>query len=72
MFGTIVEPRVAILVDISGSMMDYMDELKQELASLMWDQLYPQKVRYEFRSRPLHFQMVLRISLISLKFNYHF
>lgn len=44
-FGTIVEPRVAILVDISGSMMGYMDELKHELASLMWDQLYPQKVR---------------------------
>jgi len=26
--------------------MGYMDELKHELASLMWDQLYPQKVRF--------------------------
>lgn len=26
-------------------MMEYMDELKHELASLMWDQLYPQKVK---------------------------
>jgi len=45
-FGTIVEQKVAILVDISGSMMSHMDELKHELASLIWDQLYPQKVRY--------------------------
>ncbi|KAF6019954.1 VWA3A [Bugula neritina] len=45
-FGTIVEQKVAILVDISGSMMSHMDELKHELASLIWDQLYPQKVRF--------------------------
>lgn len=44
-FGSVVESRVAVLVDISGSMMSYMDELKHELASLVWDQLYPQKVK---------------------------
>lgn len=44
-FGTVVETKVAVLVDISGSMMTYLDELKHELASLIWDQLYPQKVR---------------------------
>lgn len=40
-----MEKKVAILVDISGSMMSYMDELKHELASIVWDQLYPQKVQ---------------------------
>lgn len=39
-FGTILHKKVVILVDTSGSMEQYMNELKKELAALIWDQLY--------------------------------
>ena len=43
LFGTVVEERCAILIDTSGSMSAYMPELKKELASLVWEQLYRNK-----------------------------
>lgn len=39
-FGNLVHTKCMILVDTSGSMDPYMSELKQEIASLVWDQLY--------------------------------
>jgi hypothetical protein len=39
-FGNLVHTKSMILVDTSGSMDPYMSELKQEIASLVWDQLY--------------------------------
>ena len=44
-FGTVVEAKVAVLVDISGSMEPHMDELKKEMASLIWDQLHRYNVQ---------------------------
>ncbi|XP_078347349.1 von Willebrand factor A domain-containing protein 3A-like isoform X3 [Oculina patagonica] len=38
-FGTIVEKKVVVLIDTSGSMVSSMDELKRELAALVWDQI---------------------------------
>jgi von Willebrand factor A domain-containing protein 3 len=46
LFGTIVHSKVAILIDTSGSMNDYIIELKKELASLIWEQLYKQKISF--------------------------
>ncbi|KAJ8319389.1 hypothetical protein KUTeg_004480 [Tegillarca granosa] len=45
-FGTVVHKKCAILVDTSGSMVPYMPELKQELAALIWDQLYRLGARF--------------------------
>lgn len=45
-FGTILHKKVVILVDTSGSMEPYMNELKKELAALIWDQLYRLGARY--------------------------
>ncbi|XP_052071945.1 von Willebrand factor A domain-containing protein 3A-like isoform X3 [Mytilus californianus] len=45
-FGNIVHTKCMILVDTSGSMDPYMTELKQELASLVWDQLYRLGARF--------------------------
>lgn len=45
-FGTILHKTVVILVDTSGSMEQYMNELKKELAALIWDQLYRLGARY--------------------------
>jgi hypothetical protein len=45
-FGTILHKKVVILVDTSGSMEQYMNELKKELAALIWDQLYRLGARY--------------------------
>ncbi|CAG2240359.1 von Willebrand factor A domain-containing protein 3A [Mytilus edulis] len=45
-FGNIVHTKCMILVDTSGSMDPYMNELKQELASLVWDQLYRLGARF--------------------------
>ena len=44
MFGTIVEKRCIFLVDTSGSMDPYMEELKRELASLIWDQVHRNRI----------------------------
>ncbi|XP_048575749.1 von Willebrand factor A domain-containing protein 3A isoform X2 [Nematostella vectensis] len=38
-FGTVVEKKVIILIDISGSMVASMEELKRELSALIWDQI---------------------------------
>ncbi|XP_045213175.2 von Willebrand factor A domain-containing protein 3A-like isoform X3 [Mercenaria mercenaria] len=45
-FGTVVHRKCAILIDTSGSMVPYMEELKKELASLIWEQLYRQGCRF--------------------------
>lgn len=45
-FGTMVHKRVAILVDTSGSMEPRMDELKKEMAALVWDQLHKQSIKF--------------------------
>lgn len=45
-FGTIVEKNVAILIDTSGSMVSSMDELKRELAALVWDQIRHQATKF--------------------------
>jgi hypothetical protein len=45
LFGTVIEKKCVFLVDTSGSMMPYIDEVKKELASLIWDQLYKFKVK---------------------------
>ncbi|CAH1794480.1 unnamed protein product [Owenia fusiformis] len=39
-FGTVCHKRMILLIDISGSMDQHLEELKRELASLIWDQLY--------------------------------
>nr|XP_033770680.1 von Willebrand factor A domain-containing protein 3A isoform X2 [Geotrypetes seraphini] len=39
LFGTILESKVCILLDISGSMDPYLLEVKKEFTSLMWEQL---------------------------------
>lgn len=49
LFGTIVHEKCAILVDTSGSMNDYLVELKRELACLVWEQLYKYKIRLGLR-----------------------
>jgi hypothetical protein len=45
LFGTFVHQKLAILIDTSGSMNDYMMEVKKELASLVWEQLYKYRIR---------------------------
>ena len=45
-FSTVVEKSCVFLIDTSGSMDPHMDELKRELSSLIWDQLYKHKVRW--------------------------
>ncbi|XP_015216057.2 von Willebrand factor A domain-containing protein 3A isoform X2 [Lepisosteus oculatus] len=40
LFGAVLEGRVCILVDTSGSMEPCLPEVKQELASLIWEQLH--------------------------------
>uniref|UniRef100_UPI00398E4A58 von Willebrand factor A domain-containing protein 3A n=1 Tax=Pristiophorus japonicus TaxID=55135 RepID=UPI00398E4A58 len=39
LFGTVLEKRVCILLDTSGSTDHYLAELKKELTSLIWEQL---------------------------------
>ena len=43
-FGTVVEKRCIFLVDTSGSMDPYMEELKRELASLIWEQIHRNRI----------------------------
>ena len=45
MFGVAVEKKVAVLIDTSGSMMPYIDELRTELVSLVWEQLFHHRVK---------------------------
>ena len=44
-FGTITEDKSIILVDTSGSMGPYMEELKSDLSTLIWEQLYKNKIK---------------------------
>lgn len=46
-FGTLTHKKVVVLVDTSGSMESRMNDLKKELAALIWDQIYKQEIRYE-------------------------
>ncbi|KAK7113358.1 von Willebrand factor A domain-containing protein 3A-like [Littorina saxatilis] len=39
-FGTLTHKKVVLLVDTSGSMEPRLNELKKEMAALMWDQIY--------------------------------
>ncbi|XP_063727646.1 von Willebrand factor A domain-containing protein 3A-like isoform X2 [Symsagittifera roscoffensis] len=45
-FGSIVEKRVVILIDCSGSMALQLDTVKQHLVSLIWDQLQKNNIRF--------------------------
>jgi hypothetical protein len=44
-FGTFVHNKIAILIDTSGSMNDFMPEVKKELAALIWEQLFKFRIR---------------------------
>jgi hypothetical protein len=48
LFSTIVHKHVFILVDTSGSMETYLDYLKKELATLVWEQLFALKIQFNF------------------------
>ena len=45
MFGVVLEREVCILLDVSGSMATHLGQLRKHLASLVWEQLYSNKVR---------------------------
>lgn len=45
-FGTVVEKNVVVLIDTSGSMVSSMDELKREVAALVWDQIRHQATKF--------------------------
>ena len=45
MFGSIIEQNVIILVDVSGSMVTSIDELKKELAVIIWEQLHANNIK---------------------------
>ncbi|XP_010123548.1 PREDICTED: von Willebrand factor A domain-containing protein 3A-like, partial [Chlamydotis macqueenii] len=46
LFGTILEANVCILIDTSGSMDPYLPHITKELASLIWEQLRKNEVRF--------------------------
>ncbi|KAL8584268.1 hypothetical protein ACOMHN_034953 [Nucella lapillus] len=45
-FGTLTHKRIVLLVDTSGSMEPRLNELKKELAALLWDQIYKLDIRF--------------------------
>lgn len=45
-FGTVIEKHVIVLIDTSGSMVSSMEELKRELAALVWDQIRHQATKF--------------------------
>ncbi|XP_063074803.1 von Willebrand factor A domain-containing protein 3A [Engraulis encrasicolus] len=45
-FGVVVERSACFLLDVSGSMAPHLPELQRELASLIWEQLHGQGVRF--------------------------
>jgi hypothetical protein len=47
-FSTIVHKHILILVDTSGSMEPYLDYLKKELATLVWEQIFANKIQFNF------------------------
>ncbi|KAM9372601.1 von Willebrand factor A domain-containing protein 3A [Phaethornis superciliosus] len=46
LFGTILEANVCVLIDTSGSMGPYLPQVTRELASLIWEQLRKNEVRF--------------------------
>ena len=46
LFGTITHDKIAILIDTSGSMDEYLLELKRELSFLIWEQLNKNNASY--------------------------
>lgn len=48
LFGTFVHEKICILVDTSGSMNEYMEEVRKELAGLVWEQLYKNHIKFNF------------------------
>ncbi|XP_009585057.1 PREDICTED: von Willebrand factor A domain-containing protein 3A-like, partial [Fulmarus glacialis] len=46
LFGTILEANVCVLIDTSGSMDPYLPHIAKELASLIWEQLRKNEVRF--------------------------
>ena len=47
-FSTIVHKHILILVDTSGSMEPYMNYLKKELATFVWEQLFANQIQFNF------------------------
>ncbi|XP_071488383.1 von Willebrand factor A domain-containing protein 3A-like [Diadema antillarum] len=45
-FGTVVEKKVIVLVDTSGSMVSHMEDLKRDLVALIWDQFKREHVSF--------------------------
>ncbi|XP_042197032.1 von Willebrand factor A domain-containing protein 3A [Callorhinchus milii] len=45
-FGTILEKKICLLLDTSGSMDPFLEELKKELTSLIWEQLRKYSVSF--------------------------
>ncbi|XP_072531298.1 von Willebrand factor A domain-containing protein 3A isoform X2 [Salminus brasiliensis] len=45
-FGCVLEMAVCVVLDVSGSMAPCLPELQKELASLVWDQLHANSVRF--------------------------
>ena len=48
MFGTFVHSKCAVLVDTSGSMSDYMPEVKRQLSALVWEQMFKHRLAFNF------------------------
>ncbi|XP_019368393.1 PREDICTED: von Willebrand factor A domain-containing protein 3A isoform X2 [Gavialis gangeticus] len=46
LFGTILETKVCILIDTSGSMDPYLQQVTKELTSLIWEQLRKKDARF--------------------------
>ncbi|XP_074775453.1 von Willebrand factor A domain-containing protein 3A [Athene noctua] len=46
LFGTILEANICVLIDTSGSMDSYLPHITKELASLIWEQLRKNEVRF--------------------------
>ena len=44
-FGSIIERNVILLVDVSGSMVTSIDELKRELEKILWQQIHKHKIK---------------------------
>ncbi|XP_067671399.1 von Willebrand factor A domain-containing protein 3A-like [Haliotis asinina] len=49
-FGSIIEKRCVVLIDTSGSMNPFMDELKKEMAALIWEQLHRLRIKFNLIS----------------------
>eukprot|EP00112_Aurelia_sp_Birch-Aquarium-sp1_P014285 Seg3076.2 transcript_id=Seg3076.2/GoldUCD/mRNA.D3Y31 product="von Willebrand factor A domain-containing protein 3A" protein_id=Seg3076.2/GoldUCD/D3Y31 len=45
-FGSIIEQNVILLVDVSGSMVTSIDELKTEMNSIIWEQIHKNCIKF--------------------------